>query len=97
MNLTMEHSAVRVRVRVAQRLALDLERIRIGTGPTAEELAMAPLLDEWAVAPIVVTGLRGRLEGLQGNATTTELFVLDPVAGYCRTFSRLYRLGRGVQ
>ena len=95
MSYTMENSLVRMRARVADRLARDLERIRLGTGPTAEEIAAAPVIEEWTITPIVATGLHGRVVGIPGFVSTSELFVLDAAAGYCRTFSRFYRLGQG--
>ena len=80
-------------------LAADLERIRDGLGPTEDELAWAPLLDEWRTGIRGVLCLGGRPFGhptLTGsrNALTSPVWVLDPVRGYARTESRFYRLGR---
>ena len=93
-DITMEDANVRARARIAFRLAADLARIRDGSGPTAEELSLAPLIEDWITVPVVGTGLRGTVEGMPGPVSTGELFILDTHVGFARTFGRFYRLGK---
>ncbi|MDH2329076.1 ATP-dependent Lon protease [Cereibacter sp. SYSU M97828] len=68
-------------------------------GPSPEELASAPLLQNWRplldMSGVVV--LWGHVENhpLLGNdaITTSRLFRLDTEQGFARTWSRWYRLG----
>lgn len=77
-------------------LAADLARICEGTGPTAEELAAAPRLQDWAIAiggsdPVLI----GRVVGhpILGDRTivTSGVWALGPA--WARTLSRWYALG----
>lgn len=94
-SMTMDNAKVRARARLARLLAADLDRILHGIGPTADDLAAAPIMEDWILAPYAGIALKGSVPHLvPGELTSTEVFVLDPGAGYARTFSRLYRLGR---
>lgn len=93
--MTLESATVRTRIRIMQRLAADLERIRTGHSPTAEELAAAPIMEDWRLVPHAGLALKGTVASLApGNLTSSEVYILDPAARYARTFTRLYRLGR---
>lgn len=70
------------------------------SGPSPEDLQEAPLLDGW-IAVAEITGnlcLLGKVEGHpsigSGTISTSPLMKIDPEAGYARTVSRWYRLGR---
>jgi hypothetical protein len=79
-------------------LAYDLERIRAGVAPTAEELARAPLIVDWgtALSPLGLQ-LIGSVTGhpLLGDraALTSQVWAADPDGQWVRTISRFYRLG----
>ena len=66
-------------------------------GPTSNDLAVAPLLNDWQA--ILMRGsccLAGEVSGhprLQGSITTSALIVLDLDLTWARTISRFYRLG----
>lgn len=70
--------------------------------PTPEDLAMAPILSPWH--PIFTLGAEPLLWGhVHGHPilgarwiTTARLIALDPDGQWARTFSRWYRLGRGI-
>lgn len=94
MSFTMKDASVRVKARLVARLARDLERIRRGEGPTSDELANAPLVEDWMVVPVVGTGLLGRVAERPGQVDDSELFLLDKAGGHCRTLGGLYRLGK---
>jgi hypothetical protein len=81
-----------------RRLADDMDRIRAGTGPTAEELAKAPLIVDWRfVLTPVGLSLAGFVAGhpLLGTrpARTSQLWVADGGGRWVRTLSRYYKLG----
>ncbi|WMT76479.1 DUF6634 family protein [Bradyrhizobium sp. Ash2021] len=81
-----------------RRLADDLDRIRAGTGPTAEEFASAPLIVDWrCVLTPVGLSLSGFVAGhpLLGNrpARTSQLWAADASGRWVRTLTRYYRLG----
>ncbi|QLH71650.1 DUF6634 family protein [Rhodopseudomonas palustris] len=81
-----------------RRLVEDLERIRRGDNPSAAQLAKAPILDCWEMAQRPDLCLTGVVNGhpiLKDDKQihTSTLWVISPVLGYARTFSRLYRLG----
>ena len=71
-------------------------------GPTAHDLAAAPVIDLWRplVSPTGVVVLCGFVAGHPrlGNALTrtSPLVGLDTGAGHARTVSRWYRLGLGL-
>jgi len=82
-------------------LADALQAIRDGVGPTPEELAAAPLLDDWTMEPRVVRALVGRSYDHPNFpsgrvVTTSEIYATDGRT-YARTYSRLYKLGTPAQ
>lgn len=78
-------------------LAADLRRIGEGLGPTADDLANAPLLQHWREVPIALTRLIGRCSGHpllpDGPVSTTEVWAMNTSEQWVRTLSRFYRLG----
>lgn len=71
-------------------------------GPSEVDLAQAPVLSDWK-APISPGGhvmLWGEVTDhpLLGNASihTSQLIAIDPEAGWTRTASRWYRVGRSI-
>ncbi|GLQ56560.1 DUF6634 family protein [Devosia nitrariae] len=79
------------------RLATDLNAIAQGKGPTAEDLAQAPLLLNWSsisVPSIALTGLVLEHPKLGTTRVTTSLvYALCPDLTWARTLSRYYSLG----
>jgi hypothetical protein len=77
-------------------LAEDLRRLSDGRGPSAEELARAPLLLNYAVAFRAAPCLEGLAIGHPrlGNTDviTTQLWAYCPERNFARTLSRFYRL-----
>lgn len=71
-------------------------------GPTEEDIATAPVLSDWkaAISPGGHVMLWGEVTDhpLLGNASihTSQLIAIDPEAGWARTASRWYRLGRSL-
>ncbi|KGJ06000.1 ATP-dependent Lon protease [Paracoccus versutus] len=71
-------------------------------GPSEEVLAQAPILSDWkaAISPGGHVMLWGEVvdHPLLGNASihTSQLIAIDPEAGWARTASRWYRLGRSI-
>jgi hypothetical protein len=87
------------RVSLALRsLAADLEAYGEGQEPSPDELAVAPLVEDWRLGQRVATAVHGTtfdhpvLLGPR-NIATSELYFLDPALRWARTFSRVYRLG----
>jgi hypothetical protein len=80
------------------RLADDIEMLRQRGQPHAEDLHVAPHLDQWTM---VMTPLGLRLTGIVSGhpelgdrrIMTSALWVADPTARWIRTLSRYYRLG----
>ncbi|WP_306752432.1 DUF6634 family protein [Paracoccus actinidiae] len=80
------------------RAAIDEAR----SGPTPEDLATAPTLSPWH--PILTLAAEPLLWGhVNGHPilgarwiTTARLIALDPDGQWARTFSRWYRLSRGI-
>ncbi|WP_316355302.1 DUF6634 family protein [Devosia sp.] len=77
-------------------LAAALRAIAAGTGPTADELARAPLLLNWRVATRTVLALEGvvldhQLLGAR-QITTWQLYWVSADKRSARTLSRYYRL-----
>ncbi|MDF3608352.1 ATP-dependent Lon protease [Paracoccus sp. DMF-8] len=74
----------------------------VEAGPTEEDLAQAPILSDWkaAISPGGHVMLWGEVTDhpLLGNASihTSQLIAIDPAAGWARTASRWYRLGRSI-
>ena len=71
-------------------------------GPSEPDLATAPVLSDWkaAISPDGYVMLWGEVVNhpLLGNASihTSQLIAIDPEAGWARTASRWYRLGRSI-
>lgn len=71
-------------------------------GPTEEDLPDAPILSDWkaAISPGGHVMLWGEVTDhpLLGNASihTSQLVAIDAEAGWARTASRWYRLGRSI-
>lgn len=71
-------------------------------GPSEADLADAPVLSDWqvAISPGGHVMLWGEVTDhpLLGNASihTSQLIAIDPEAGWARTASRWYRLGRSI-
>ncbi len=83
----------------ARRLADDLARIAADGSPSADDLAAAPILDFWQPALRDGHAIFGIVNGHpripdDHTALTTDVFALDADAGWARTWSRFYRLGR---
>lgn len=77
-------------------LADDLERIEQGDLPTAQDLATAPLLENYQIGrrtvPVLVGDVHGHPRVGTTVATTTTLWAYAPSLGWARTQSRFYRL-----
>lgn len=92
--MTINDPVVLARARIITRLCHDLNRHERGYGPTRLELAAAPTLVSWQPVFSSVMTLCGSIEGHDPTEHfTSEVYVLDAAAGYCRTFTKLYRLG----
>lgn len=80
-----------------KRLAADLIRLADVEAPTDGEFLAAPVLEGWRFHSLRIAGLAGRGSGHpslpDGPIFTTEVWVIDPRAGWARTLSRWYRLG----
>jgi hypothetical protein len=94
------NSNARGSIAQARALADDLAAvIERGAPPPAADLAQAPIIDLWRPAVCTQTGLLGVVAGhpriIDGrSALTTSIFAIDVDAGWARTWSRFYRLGR---
>lgn len=79
-------------------LARDLRRIRAGLAPSRREVALAPLLSNWALGERAATCLIGRCHDhpiANGPVVqTSEIYALASDWTWVRTRSRLYRLGQ---
>lgn len=84
--------------RLVHALSRDLRLIGQLRAPTIQDFVQAPLLEDWALTQRLEPALSGFVHGhpLRGdtNILTSGLYFLDPEAGYARTLSRFYRLGR---
>lgn len=79
----------------------DFDRLTAGEAPDRHELASAPLLTHWrrTMIPAIEPALIGRVSDHpklagQRTAVTSRLLLLDQAAGWARTVSKTYRLGR---
>ncbi|WP_442754270.1 DUF6634 family protein [Methylocystis sp. JAN1] len=79
-------------------LSDDLARILADGGPSDADLVDAPFLDRFVVVPRMRPALAGIATGhpILGDRriVSSELFAIDCDAGWARTFSRFYRIGR---
>lgn len=77
-------------------LADDLERIEQGELPTAQDLATAPLMENYHLGlrtvPVLVGDVHGHPRLGTTVATTTTRWAYAPTLGWARTQSRFYRL-----
>lgn len=76
-------------------LAIEFDYLAQGRLPALDD---APRIDHWRLAHRSVEMLTGRVTGhpILGShreVYTSQLFAMDPEAGWARTFSRYYRLG----
>lgn len=80
-----------------EKLVADLKCFAAGELPTAETLADAPLLDSYVKSErpmLCLVGICTDHPRLQGPVVaTTDLWVMAPEEGWCRTLGRFYRLG----
>lgn len=78
-------------------LTRDIGRIHAGIVPSAADLASAPALHEWAPAIRETICLTGCVHDhplvRPGLITTSEVYAIDPLRGWARTYSRFYVLG----
>lgn len=87
-------------IKALKALVGDLERLLNGEHPHQDDLEGAPVIDNWDFDLRPATCLVGtflnhpRLGPIVPNGITSELWYLDPVRKYARTFSRFYRLGK---
>ena len=86
-------------VAFARKLAEDFERLTADGSPSRSDLATAPVIDLWRPAPRILLALAGTVTGhpilRDGRPTiTSQLFAYDEAAGWARTWSRYYALGR---
>jgi hypothetical protein len=82
-----------------RKLADDIERMGRGEFPSPEELAAAPVIEDyrahWRSDPCMRGYIYGHPEIPDGDLTHTSVAVgYDFEAGWLRTRSRLYRLGK---
>ena len=79
-------------------LVIDYDRIASGIMPDPDQLATAPLIENFmrATRPLpCLVGTCADHPSLNGpNIVTTDLWLVAPELGWCRTFSRFYRLGQ---
>ena len=83
----------------ARRLADDLDRLKMTGHPSDADLATAPILNMWRMAVRPDRALIGFVDGhpsvVAGHtALTSGLYAIDTTAGWARTWSRFYLLGR---
>ena len=75
-----------------------LRRLAAGETPSAEELDAAPVIDHWVECTRPAPCLAGEVHGHPNCrglvSVTSDVWVFAPTAGWARTISRLYRLGR---
>lgn len=79
-------------------LTRDIGRIRAGAAPSPTDLKGAPVLQDWSPAIrqtvcMVGTVLAHPLIGDGRPITTSEVYAIDPLRGWARTYSRFYLLG----
>lgn len=98
MDLTFKNPRVRKTASLIHALSRDLRRIESGVGPSVEDLALAPRIEDWSLTYELGLALTGTVLGhpmlADGPVLTSSLYFMDPTAGYARTRSRYYVLGR---
>jgi hypothetical protein len=80
------------------RLLDDIRALRGDKGPGAIDLAGAPLVDQWSIGLVPAPCIVGTVVGhpIFRNRTrvhTQQMILIDPDAGWARTWSGFYRLG----
>jgi hypothetical protein len=80
-------------------LAADLAEINLGGGPRPIDLLGAPILHQWQEEPFRGTLLSGIVGnhprfGTGNSVRTSQAVIINERAGWARTVSRFYRLGR---
>lgn len=85
----------------ADALACDLASIVRGGIAFEAIIENAPILDDWCFSPRMVPAIEAERsspeDGVVERAITSELFAVDTVNGWCRTWNRFYRLGRRLK
>ena len=80
-----------------EKLTADLKKLAAGDLPTEEELADAPLLESYAQSQrpmLCLVGICTDHPRLRGPVVvTTDIWIMAPDYGWCRTLGRFYRLG----
>ncbi|HEY8065133.1 MAG TPA: DUF6634 family protein [Methylosinus sp.] len=85
-------------IRRTRALSDDIACILADGAPAESDLAEAPILDHWVVIGRMTPALAGAVTGHPAlgdrSIITSDLCALDAAAGWARTESRFYRLGR---
>lgn len=94
----IRHGLEHVALDNLEALTRDLRRFQVEGGPTADELAVAPLLSHWAAVPGTgVLRLVGVVTGHPhvgpGPGTTSPVHAIDRAHAWMRSSNRLWRLG----
>lgn len=81
-----------------EKLVADLAIYARGDGPSAAELARAPMLTDWiAVRDTTNVRLLGQVTGHPrigpGPGMSSQVYAVDRERRWARTYSRLWRLG----
>nr|WP_314256816.1 DUF6634 family protein [uncultured Devosia sp.] len=102
MRFTYEDRSMAETARRIHSLSDDLKLIEQLMAPRIYDFATAPILNDWSIGQRHEIALVGRVEGHASIpdkklVTTSGLYFLDPVAGYARTLSRWYRLGKPLE
>jgi hypothetical protein len=81
-----------------ERLATNLRAIHAGAGPTEDDLASAPVIENWATGFVPAKALFGRvasnLPEKHLGFCSTDLWVLAEPRSWVLTLERWYRLGQ---
>lgn len=98
--MTFDDPAVRDIASRVHGLSEHLRRIELGEGPTAEELAHAPVLTDWRLGQRPEPALIGFATNHPSLGSrpvlTSPVYYIDVERGFARTLSRLYRLSRAA-
>lgn len=97
MPLTFKNAHVRETARRIHALSADLRKIQLGLGPSDDELASAPIIEDWFLGSRIEPALIGNVVGhptlADGPVTTSGIYLLDTELGFARSLSRYYTLG----
>ncbi|WEK03882.1 MAG: hypothetical protein P0Y65_17060 [Candidatus Devosia phytovorans] len=98
MDFTFAEASVRKTARLVHDLSRDLKLLQSVGHPAVESMIEAPLVEDWVLGYRLEPALIGTVVGhpllADGPVTTSGIFYMDPSAGFARTLSRYYRLGR---